>query len=218
MQELLLLAVGAGMALLVWRWRADQQALKARRSHFLDLVLPLLDSGLITQDGADYPSLSGVWRGVQVEIRPIADSIAVRKLPALWLSVSLVAPTGQDVTLDALQRASGVEYWSPSADLPRTLPVPAGWPETVRLAADGEPGQMLARVAEAGSTFFADARAKELLVTPKGVRLVVMLDEGARGPYLLLRQAEFALDRLPADVVEALLLRAQDLLHRLQEP
>ena len=40
---------------------------------------------------------------------------------------------------------------------------------------------------------FADARVKELLISPKGLRLVILAEEVDRGRYLIFRDSEMAM-------------------------
>ena len=54
---------------------------------------------------------------------------------------------------------------------------------------------------------FGGPRAKELLITPKGVRMVWLLAEAERGRYGLLRQAEFGDARIEPDLLRTILER-----------
>ncbi|TIX63253.1 MAG: hypothetical protein E5V33_13140, partial [Mesorhizobium sp.] len=58
---------------------------------------------------------------------------------------------------------------------------------------------------------FAEGRAKELLVTPKGVRIVWLLAEAERARYGVFRQAAFGDARLDPALVERLLQSASAL-------
>ncbi len=205
-----MLIEGAGLAaattLLAWRWRRDQILLREQRHGFVAGCLGLLREPSLTQQGADYPVLRGLYRGHKVELRPLADTLALRKLPALWLSVTVERPTGAPGVIDALLRPTGAEHWSPSERLPHRLPTPPSLPETVLLRADGEAAGALLPLLPAG--FLGSTHAKEALITPKGVRLVVLVDEAERGPYLVLRQARFATAELDADRARSLLEQA----------
>ena len=52
---------------------------------------------------------------------------------------------------------------------------------------------------------FDDPKMKELLISPRGVRLVYQLREGDRARYLVLRQAIFENARLDVELAEHLL-------------
>ncbi len=60
-----------------------------------------------------------------------------------------------------------------------------GTPEAEALLRQAEP--ILAKI-------LADPRVKEVLATPRGLRLVVQAAQGARGAYLLTRGSRFDLD------------------------
>ncbi|RVD48265.1 hypothetical protein EN746_24420, partial [Mesorhizobium sp. M8A.F.Ca.ET.023.02.2.1] len=53
---------------------------------------------------------------------------------------------------------------------------------------------------------FADGRAKELLITPNGVRIVWLLAEAERARYGVFRQAAFGDTRIDATLIERLLV------------
>ena len=55
---------------------------------------------------------------------------------------------------------------------------------------------------------FEDPRVKELLVTPRGVRIVYQIDQAERAQYMVLRQAQFAEQPLAALLAQRLLDRA----------
>ena len=66
-------------------------------------------------------------------------------------------------------------------------------------------------------TAFDDVRTKELLVTPRGLRLVYQASQAERAEYLVLRQAKFAaigLDvALVSNLLDRLIALAADLDH-----
>ena len=59
----------------------------------------------------------------------------------------------------------------------------------------------LALLTEPLEGLFADARVKELLVAPRGVRIVYQARQGAKGAYLLFRQSSFDVERLRPDEI-----------------
>ena len=204
-----LLAAAALAAPLACVWIGEQRRVGRERGRLLDGCLGLLDAPALTRDGLDYPVLRGRRDGLRVELRPLADNAAPRKLPSLWLQVTVVAPTGAPGAIDALLRPLGTEHWSPHADLPLDVATPPDLPAPARVRAD-EGGLALLPLlrAPAAAGFLHRAAAKEVLVTPRGVRLVVQLAEGERGAYLLFRDSRFAVGELPAAEVAALLDQA----------
>jgi len=210
--SLALAGLGAGAAGLGWIWRREQRRVGLRRGRLLDRCLHLVEGAALIRDGLDYPLLRGRRAGCGVELRPIADNAALRKLPALWLQVTLTGRTGAQGVLDALLRPLGTEYWSPHGTLPLCLTTPPELPPAIQVRADGEGGAALLPLLVEQAGFLARPTSKEVLITPRGVRLVVQLAEGERGAYLLFRDAQFVIDRLAPEDAEALLDRAAGLL------
>lgn len=195
----------AGVAWLTWLWHREQRRGGDQRDRLFDRCGGLLAADSVERRRPDYPVLRGRWRGRTVELRPITDTITARKLPVLWLQVSLLAPTGAGSVLDALLRPLGGEFWSPASELETRLRVPLGLPATLQLRGDHPAAADLLLALQAQAAFLKRPDAKEILVTPKGVRLVVLLAEGERAAYLLLRQARFAVDELDPALVRVLL-------------
>ena len=85
------------------------------------------------------------------------------------------------------------------------IAIPEGWPQPARLRTD-HPEHMPSReLLEPHMDFFHDQKAKELLVTPRGVRLVYQAKQAQRSYYMLLRQAIFEDINIPQDLVKKLL-------------
>jgi hypothetical protein len=73
-------------------------------------------------------------------------------------------------------------------------------------------------VIRAQSGLFADERAKELVISPKGLRIVWLAEEADRGRYLLFRDAELGHRPLARDVLSPLLTRLGALARTLHTP
>jgi hypothetical protein len=131
------------------------------------------------------------------------DTVAWRKIPSLWLKVTVLAPNPGIGVLDFLVRPQGVEFYSPSAELPHQVRVPDGWPQHAILCTDDT--ARMPRLHERHAALFDDPHMKELLITAKGVRLVRQLWQAERAEYLVLRQAKFANVRAEVGLVESLL-------------
>src|SRR5262245_58657257 len=137
----LVVLVAAAVAALVWIYRRDQRRVKAQRGRLFAACLPLFEDLQQRQDGLGYPILTGRYRGERFHIDAIIDHMAVRKVPSLWLRVSLFADFPDLSTLDILMRAQNVEFYSPSNDLPHRVDVPAGWPADALIHTD-DPARM----------------------------------------------------------------------------
>lgn len=202
------IAVFAALALFGWLMRRDGLAVKADQLRQVQAVLPLLDGPSIVPQPRDYPHVTGRYRGREVRIEPHTDSISVRKLPALWLQVSLRDELPVPATLDVMMRPRNVEYWSPFDQLAHELERPAGWPADANLRTDKAEGASdVRRLIEPHLGFLRDPRGKEILITPRGVRVTLLAAEGERGAYLLQRQAQFSGAPLDPTLVRGLLDR-----------
>lgn len=197
------------VAALAWLYRRDQQRTAAHRHRAFENCRGVLDGAELTQDRGDYPVLTGTRGGHAVELSLLADNINVRKLPVLWLKLSVRRPLPVGGVLDVMLRPKGTEYFSPADRLPDWLPTPSGWPEQAVLRGRGraEMAGIAARLDPHLRALGDDGRFKELLVGPGGARLVWMVDEAERSQYLAMRQASFRNDILERAMVERLIGR-----------
>ena len=207
--------IAAGLLALAVLHRRHRAGLKAARRRLFDPVLPLLDSYRITQDAIAHPVLEGRYRGRRIRLEPVVDQLTFRKLPSLWLLVTVFDAVPWRGSFDLLMRAQNTEFWSPAASFDHAVTLPAGWPPEASLRTDDPAAMPPQHLLERHVRLFADPAMKELLVTPKGVRLVYLLDQAERGTYLVLRQARFAEAPMPADLARALLEAALALLQDL---
>jgi hypothetical protein len=191
-----------------WIYRRDRGRLRALRGAIFAPSYDLFQSYRVTQEGVDFPQLRGRYRDHEFSIDALVDMVAFRKLPSLWLRVSLLAAVPFRGTLDIMVRVQNVEFYSPAADLPHAIAAPAHWPAGAIVKTDDAEDMPPAELIDRHITFFAAPKAKEILVTPKGVRLVYQTDQGSRAEYLVLRTANFESPQVPAALMADLLDRA----------
>lgn len=197
----------AGLVLLTVLYRRDQQRVRRQRAEFFADCLNVLESSKLGIDAFGYPILTGRFEGVPIRADVVVDGMALRKLPSLWLRVTLEAPTTAEAVVDVMMRPSGAEFFSPFTNLPERLETPPDWPERAVVRTD-DPSRVPAADSIASHVaILAEPKGKELLVTPKGVRLVWQADEAQRGDYLLLRQARFDVVRFDRSIFGDLVRR-----------
>jgi hypothetical protein len=198
-----LIAFGAMLATLALR--EHRRALAARRS-LLDCCRGVLDDEWLTAGGDGFPVLEGRAHGRQIKATLIPDTMVVRRLPQLWLSVTLKQRIPISPTLSILARHTGCEFYASTLDLPRRIDPPAVFPLDVLIRGDGERASMLCQqLAPTLAQMLKDARVKEIILAPGGVRIVRQVAEGRRGEHLLLRQAVFDVREIPrTEFVQAL--------------
>lgn len=205
---LIVLAASVALAgLLTVMQRRTRRSLKAHRAGLFAASYGVLETYRITQAGIDYPEMQATYRGHAFHVDAVVDTLTFRKLPVLWLRVSLLAPLPGMATFDVLVRSQNVEFYSPSADLPHRLEPRHGWPIDAMVRTDDLGRLPDLAVLDRHIRVFQEPQIKELLITPKGVRIVRMLDQAKRAEYLVMRQAEFENAQVTAELLRDLMDR-----------
>lgn len=205
--EIIALAVGLA-AILVYMYRRDRRRLRDSRAAMYGDSAHLFEDLRVVQDDVNFPVLTGRYRGYRIKLEPIADYLAFRKVPSLWLQATVYCENPNRGAFDFLVRPQNVEFWSPAWKMETSLTTPPGWPEFA-IARTDDPDDIppLDKLQPHG-VLFADEKVKELLVTPKGVRITYQADQAERAYYMVLRQLVFENFRLSPDLVTRLLDRA----------
>jgi len=188
-------------------YRRDRARKKAVRAGYFDDCRSLFGDCRVEQEDIEFPILDGRYEGQRVRLEPVVDHMAVRKLPSLWLKVTVLGALPLPGTIDFLVRPQNTEFYSPSEQLPLTLRIPAGWPQHALLRTDIDRSVPVAFLTS-HMPIFDDPTTKELVVTPRGVRLVYQASQGERAYYMVLRQPEFGEARLPVALARRLLEQA----------
>lgn len=199
----LVVAIGFGIAV---RLRGQSAKRFAVRGRYLAGVEALFDMPIVALAPTGFPRLSGRYQGALFDIQAVPDTLTYRKLPALWLLVTLAEPTPARATLDIMLRPRGVEPFSNFRDLGQQIATPAGFPEDCAIRCDA-PGDAppAALVLKHLAGLDADV-LKELVIAPKGLRLVWLAEEADRTRYLAFRDAEMGKAPLAPALLEPLLV------------
>jgi hypothetical protein len=212
---LLALLIAAALAVLILYYRRDQSRRRQARGALFALSYDLFQSYRVTQERTDFPVLAGRYRDHDFQIDAIIDTLTFRKLPVLWLRVTLLRALPGIAATDILVRVQNNEFYAPANDLPFQLPVPGHWPAGAQAKTDDPDRAPPLELLERHIDFFGVVEAKEMLVTPKGVRLVRLIDQGERAEYLVLRIADFRGVRLEpvllADMMDRCIALSDDL-------
>lgn len=208
MTAILSLLVAAGLAFLFLRGLRDHwtaaRARKARRAGYFASLSP--EAMRPTPSGFARASLTR--DGARFDLQALTDALSFRKLPCLWLMVTLPRPQPLGGETRLMARASGLETFSTFAEMPHEIALPPGFPPNVTLRCtdpSAVPGALIPRLAP----LFADPGLKEITLSPKGLRLVHLAEEAPRNAYLLFRDAELPQAPLDPARVETM---ARDLL------
>jgi hypothetical protein len=79
------------------------------------------------------------------------------------------------------------------------IPIPADFPEACLIKGQGAASRRtLELIAPDVAALLRDPKIKEVVVCPRGVRIVRQLSQGSRGQHLILRQSVFENARLEA--------------------
>jgi hypothetical protein len=184
---------------------SERRKLRASRASILDPVKDHFTNAKLTFDGAGFPKLEGTLDGHQMRLELIPDTMTIRRLPQLWLSMTDVVDlpiAGRGVAI--LIRPSGADYYSLTEHMRIRLDVPPAFPwECIVKGETSESSHTLDLVAKSAAKLLADPRMKEVAVTSRGVRIIRQLAEGKRGDHLLLRQSAFTgAEVTPRDITE----------------
>ena len=114
---------------LVRQYLRDQQSLKYAKTHLFDEAITLLEQAQLKQEGADFPQMTGYFLGYEVKLTLIEDTLAVRKIPPLWLMVSIKGKAEIEGSFDLIVRPSNQEFYSPAWQWDGNLQVPSHWPQ-----------------------------------------------------------------------------------------
>jgi hypothetical protein len=204
-----LLAGAVALALIVHlAWLARGSRNKTMRAHQADAAVVtaiVADAAEISNDAAGVVTWAGSLNGERVQVRTIVDTLATRKLPACWLSVSVTEKVDVPGIFDMMVRPGSPTTFSNFDHLPYTVAPFPGLPTEAVIRTDRKGVRFPQGIIASHLGIFAEGRAKELLVTPKGVRIVWLLAEADRVRYGVFRQAEFGDAGLDPALIERLL-------------
>ena len=191
--NLLYAAIAAAIAyFLIKRTMAKAERQKQIPAHlFAEVKMLFADPEIKTGESLGSHILTGIYDGHQFELKTITDTLNTRKLPSLWLMITLKSATPIKHTLDMMLRPAGPTTFSNFDFLPVILLTPSGFPEQAVLHCDEQQPPFDLNLLRPVLSLFQNPRAKEFLATPNGLRLVIQLGEAERARYLVAREARF---------------------------
>ncbi|WP_272001697.1 hypothetical protein [Roseovarius sp. ZX-A-9] len=195
----MILVLGAIVATLAVNLRRAARARSGTRGAFLNDCHALLSQPRTQTAPTGYPRLAGKYHGVEADIQVMSDTLTFRKLPALWVLVTLPGPLPIGATVDLMIRPMGVEPFSRFHKLNTQVDRPEDFPEDCAIRTDSKADMPSEALVRAHLHLFDDPTVKELVISPKGVRLVFLADEAQRSRYLIYRDNEMGQVPLPAD-------------------
>lgn len=192
---------------------SDHRASLAKRRGLLDEAARFFPDARISFAPDHFPILvSRLEDGRQVRIELLADTMVTRRLPQLWLRVTLSEVSERSrPAIGVLARPTGAEYYSLVHDLPEWM-APPQMDASVLMRGDGR--ATACQVERAIAIFrdlFSDPAVKEAVISPRGTRVIRQVAQGERGAHLLLRQIRFAVTTISADLVSKAVAEAKSL-------
>jgi hypothetical protein len=189
----------------------------AARAGYLALLKPLFDGGETRLQPTGFPRMTGNRGGLSYDFQVIPDTLTFRKLPALWVLITIPEPMPLTATLSLMARPSGNEPFSRFPTLPHDVPPPPELPAYVSIRTDD--AAMIARsdLISAQADLFDDPQVKEVVLSPKGLRIVILAEEADRGRFLIFREAEMGRTPLSPARIAPILGRLATLREDLQK-
>lgn len=205
--------VAGALGWLSMRALRDHRRALAERSGLLDAVAKLFSDAKVTLGRDAFPMLVGTLpdqRAVKIEL--IADTLVFRRLPQLWLQVTLVETSiRKRPSIGALARPTGAEYYSIVHGLPHWMEPPQ---TDAPLLIRGDGTASVAQIERMSALFrslFSDPTVKEAAITPRGVRVIRQAAQGDRGAHLILRQTQFPVGAVSPELVQLAISEAEAL-------
>ena len=184
----------------------EHQLVRAARTSLLERCANVLDGVQIRHGSDGFPRLVGSHRGRCVYVELIPDAMVPRRLPQLWVSVTLFDRLIDVPSLALLVRPAGYEFYSLTSSLTYSLEPPPALPQEILIrGSDAGSEQLLEQLSTRLAAVLTEPRVKEVAITSKGLRIILQAGEGRRGEYLLLRQAVFDDADVPASDLAKLL-------------
>jgi hypothetical protein len=160
----------------------------------------LLEDARVEQDGIGYPTVTGRYRGDAVKVELLVDTLTIRRLPRLWLVVTVLRPLPVPVPVDVVLAPLSSDIVSPGTAFRYEHEPPARWPAHIRIASR-EPTRLTELYeVSALADLLHDPLCKSVVLAPGGVRLVRELARGDVASYRVVRRPNFQLDLRTEDV------------------
>ncbi len=190
MLTLLLAGLAAGFVWLIPQNLAAGRARRAARAAYFAEVAGLLDQPFVKVQPTGFARLAGQRAGLRFDLQALPDTLTFRKLPALWVLITLTERIEVGTELHIMARPTEAETFSHYGLMPQSVALPPGFPGDCGLRCEDAlllpPREVIASLAG----WFNDPRVKEVVIAPHGLRLVLLAEEAERGGYLLFRDAE----------------------------
>ncbi|MDP0926378.1 hypothetical protein Q0601_04240 [Paracoccus onubensis] len=206
---LLLIVAGAGVAMLARQSIRAAHARRLSRLAYFDHCRSLFSAPRLSRCATGFPRLSGKYGNSMADLQVVPDTLTFRKLPALWVLVTLPGPLPVLSTFNLMIRPTGVEPFSGFHRLPDQIAIPDGFPRDCAIRTDDPHHLLPEELLAPHLSLFDNPRIKELVISPMGLRIVFLAEEADRARYLLFRDAEMGRTPVSPDQIAPVLERLQ---------
>ena len=187
----LILSTCVVVLLISWMHLRHRERVKKNRASMFEACKHVFGDAEIVQDDVNFPVLTGHYRNYPVKLTPIADHVGFRKLPSLWLLITIKAERPSSGIFDFLVRPQNIEFFSPCDQLEHQVSIPAHWPQYALLKTDNPERMPSTDELDKHMSLFDDNKVKELVLTPRGVRIVYQANQAEQSNYRTLRSLSF---------------------------
>ena len=220
MQQFFAIVLGFGLLFLLWRqWRLAAKRLAALPIQLFSQIQDLLEHPQISGgEAVGTWIMTGLYKDHAFQLKAIVDSLATRKLPSLWLMITLPEPQNVKASLDLVMRPTALTSFSNFDFLLHTLQTPFGFPAHAVLRTEDPAICPSPEVLRPYLELFEGRNGKEFLVSPKGLRIVVLVAEVDRLLYGVFREANFGATVIDPELAEQCLNTLLELNERIIDP
>ena len=217
MANTLLILVVIVMCVYLYKlYQQDRAKTMHDKLHMFDECVSLLQAPQLSAKGLDFPKLHGQYVGFDVSLELVADTLAVRKVPPLWLLVTIKGHNEIKGCLDIIVRPQNNEFYSPAWQWAGHLQTPDNWPAHSMIKYQDEPADV-AILNKFVPVLFNDEKTKELLVMPRLLRITYMAKQAERGEYMLMRNSIFDAMPIEKTLVQSIITNAINIRRALEE-
>lgn len=216
MSEFIIVSLAVLFSLVLWwMYRKHHQQVSQSRAALLSDCNKVITISETQFDSAGYAAIKGEFASTPISLRLEVDNLTARKIPVMWLHITMPRQDKNGGSLDVLVRPQINDIYSPSWSWNKVVTPLTGWPQHARfMSKDKTPDLTL--IDDDVRNLFADERTKELVVTPEAVRLTYLIRQADRGHYLLLRSVDFDQSPIDSDQLAALGRQLRHLLGSLE--
>lgn len=160
------------------------------RAGYFSAVSDLFDQLTHRVEPSGFARMAGTWQGLRFDLQAVPDTLTYRKLPTLWVMLTMTEAQPVAGEVHIMARPGQNDTFSRFGEMPVSVALPPGFPDHCALRCDAAARLPPLAVVAGQAGLFADPKVKELVISPRGLRLVLLAEEAERGNYLLFRDSE----------------------------